>query len=132
MIGTFFSSLTNKLFTGALGIALVVIGILWWSNGRKDDRIEGLQKDLAGEEARHAVTRQSVATLEQAIADQNLVIEQRAEAFAEAQQLAEKREKEMEAARRSSDRTIARLRSLAGREGQCAVPDDLRKLAEGL
>ena len=132
MITNFLAPLTHKLFVGALGIALVAIGILWWSNNAKAGHIEGLQKDLAGEEARHAVTRQSVGTLEAVIADLNEQVEQRAAAFAEAQQLAEKRESELAAARRSSNAAIARLRALSQREGQCAVPDDLRDLAEGL
>lgn len=132
MITNFLAPLTHKLFVGALGVALVAIGILWWSNNAKADRIEGLQKDLAGEEARHAVTRQSVDALEAVIADLNEQAEQRAAAFAEAQQLAEKRESELAAARRSSDAAIARLRTLSQRAGQCAVPDDLRELAEGL
>lgn len=132
MITNFLAPLTHKLFVGALGIALVAIGILWWSNSAKADRIEGLQKDLAGEEARHAVTRQSVGALEAVIADLNEQAEQRAAAFSEAQQLAEKRESELAVARRTSDAAIARLRSLSQREGQCAVPDDLRELAEGL
>ena len=132
MITNFLAQLTHKLFVGALGIALVAIGILWWSNNAKAGHIEGLQKDLAGEEARHAVTRQSVGTLEAVIADLNEQVEQRAAAFAEAQQLAEKRESELAAARRTSDAAIARLRDLARRGGQCAVPDDLRELAEGL
>ncbi|MAO79576.1 MAG: hypothetical protein CMH82_02715 [Nocardioides sp.] len=132
MITNFLAPLTHKLFVGALGIALVAIGILWWSNNAKAGHIEGLQKDLAGEEARHAVTRQSVGTLEAVIADLNEQVEQRAAAFAEAQQLAEKRESELAAARRTSDAAIARLRDLARRGGQCAVPDDLRELAEGL
>lgn len=132
MIATFFSSLTNKLFTGALGIALVVIGVLWWSNTAKDRRIERQEAALATERAQHAVTRQSVGTLEKVIADLNKQAEQRAEAFAEAQELAEKREKELAAARGRSETLIARLRALSAREGQCAVPDDLRELAEGL
>lgn len=132
MITKFLAPLTHKLFIGALGIALVAIGILWWSNSAKAERIEGLQKDLAGEEARHAVTRQSVGTLEKVIADLNEQAEKRAAAFAEAQEMAEKRESELAAARRSSDASIARLRALSQREGQCAVPDDLRDLAEGL
>lgn len=132
MITNFLAPLTHKLFAGALGIALVTIGILWWANGAKAERIEGLHKDLAGEEARHAVTRQSVGTLEKVIADLNEQAEKRAAAFAEAQEMAEKRESELAAARRSSNAAIARLRALSQREGQCAVPDDLRDLAEGL
>ena len=132
MITNFLAPLTHKLFAGALGIALVAIGILWWANGAKAERIEGLQKDLAGEEARHAVPRQSVDALEAVIADLNEQAEQRAAAFAEAQEMAEKREGELAAARRSSDAAIARLRALSQREGQCAAPDDLRDLAEGL
>jgi hypothetical protein len=73
-----------------------------------------------------------VDLLERTIADLNAQAEQRAEAFAEAQELAAEREKELAGLRRSSDAVVSRLRALSEREGQCAVPDDLRELAEGL
>ena len=132
MFEKFFSTLTNKLFTGALLVCFTVIGILWWSNGRKDDRNEAMMRELATETARHAVTRQSVGTLEAVIADLNAQAGQRAEAFADAQELAAEREKELAGLRRSSDAVVSRLRALSEREGQCAVPEDLRELAEGL
>lgn len=132
MITGFFASTLNKVLSGIIAALALAVGLLWWSNGRKDDRIDDLTRDLGAEAARHAVTRQSVATLQDTIAELNEMAEQRAEAFAEAQELAKEREKELAAARRSSDATIARLRELAGHGGKCAVPDELRELAEGL
>lgn len=132
MITGFFASTLNKVLSGIIAALALAVGLLWWSNGRKDDRIDDLTRDLGAETARHAYTRQSVATLEDTIAELNEMAEQRAEAFAEAQELAEKREKELAEARRSSDAVIKRLRALSQREGVCAVPDDLRELAEGL
>lgn len=127
-----FASLGMKIATG-VGLALAAaLGVVMWRadviSGERDD----LRDALAMEQAKHAVTRQSVATLEETIEDLNAQAEQRAQAYAEAQQLAQEREKELAAARRSSNAVIARLRELAKREGQCAVPDDLRELAEGL
>lgn len=132
MFGKLFAPLAMKV-TGGIALALAIaLGVVIW----RADAIAG-QRDhyrdaYSMEMARHSVTRQSVATLTKAIEDQNELAEQRAAAFAEAQEMAEEREKELAGLRNSSNATIARLRALSGREGQCAVPDDLRDLAEGL
>lgn len=132
MIGTFFASTLNKVFAGVTVALLLFAGIQTWRLSNAKGDLEDKRNELATCEARHAVTRQSVETLEAEIADLNEQAEQRAEAFAEAQELAKEREKELERARAGSDAVIKRLRALAAREGQCAVPDDLRELAEGL
>jgi cell division protein FtsB len=132
MLGNLFAPLGMKIAGGiALALAIALGVVMWRADAISDDR-ERLRNALATEEARHAVTRQSVGTLEAVIADLNEQAEQRAEVFAEAQELAQEREKELAAARIGSERVIARLRALAATKGQCAVPDDLRELADGL
>jgi chromosome segregation ATPase len=115
----------------ALGFA-IALGVVMWRADAISGQRDHYRDAYSMEQARHAVTRQSVEALTTAVEDLNEQAEQRAEAFAEAQELAEKREKELERARRSSDATIASLRQLAAREGQCATPSDLAELAEGL
>ena len=132
MLTGFFSSTLNKVFSGVIAALLIALGVVMWRADAISADREKLRNALATEQARHAVTRQSVGTLEAVIADLNEQAEQRAEAFAEAQELAKEREKELERARRSSDAAIARLRALSQREGVCAVPDELRDLAGGL
>lgn len=127
-----FSALTSKIFGGLLVLAVIFGGVQTWRLSAVQDALEDKRNELATCEARHAVTRQSVATLERQIADLNEVAEQRAEAFAEAQELAREREAELEQAREESSARIARLRELAKRPGQCATPDELRELARDL
>lgn len=118
---------------GSIAVAFAIaLGIVAWRADAISGQRDHYRDAYSMEQARHAVTRQSVDTLEAVIADLNEQAEKRAEAYAEAQEMAQEREKELAAARRSSDATIARLRELAEREGECAVPDDLRELAEGL
>lgn len=132
MFGNFFASTLNKVLSGVIVLLALFAGVQTWRLSSAQSALEDKRNELATCEARHAVTRASVGTLEAEIADLNEQAEQRAEAYAEAQELAKEREKELAAARRSSDATIARLRELAGHGGKCAVPDELRELAEGL
>jgi septal ring factor EnvC (AmiA/AmiB activator) len=75
MIGQFFSSLTNKLFTGALILALAFCTVqtvrLGWANSdvkKANANLKETQSALAMSEARHTITRQSVTTLETKLA----------------------------------------------------------------
>lgn len=150
MIGKIFAPLAVKLATAvaialaiALGIAVMRADAI---SAERDDlrefqvlvvdatRNASGQTELAADQVPLQITMlgQGVERLEAAIADLNEQAEQRASAFAEAQEMAKERDKELARARRSSNAVIARLRELSQREGQCAVPDDLRELAEGL
>lgn len=84
MIRDFFASTINKVLTGviiALGIALVVV--MWRADAISEQR-EALRTELATEEARHAVTRQSVDTLSGELARMVKEGEARAERVEEA------------------------------------------------
>lgn len=117
----------------AVGFA-IALGIVMWRADAIAEQRDALRDRLAQEEARHAVTRQSVATLEDVIADLNEQAEQRAEAFAEAQELAKERDKELARLAKSSNAKIERLRRIAerGSNGSCEVPADLARELEGL
>lgn len=127
-----FSALTSKIFGGLALLLLIAVGVQTWRLSSAQSALEDKRNELATCEARHAVTRGSVARLEAIIADLNEQAEQRAEAFAEAQELARKRDAELDRLAQSSGAMIERLRELAKRPGQCAVSDELRELADGL
>lgn len=59
-----FSAVTAKLFGGLAVLALVFGGVQTWRLGNAQDALEKKRNELATCEARHAVTRQSVADLE--------------------------------------------------------------------
>lgn len=117
----------------AVGLAVALGIVMWRADAISEDR-DALRDSLAQEEARHAVTRQSVGTLEAVIEDLNEQAEQRAEAFAEAQELAKERDKELARLAKSSNAKIERLRRIAerGSNGSCEVPADLARELEGL
>lgn len=132
MIGNIFAPLPMKIAT-AIAVALALFaGGQTWRLSSAQSALEDKRNELATCEAQHAVTRGSVGRLQAIIADLNEQAEQRAEAFAEAQELARKRDAELDRLSQSSGATIARLRELANRPGRCAVPSELRELAEGL
>jgi 3-hydroxyacyl-CoA dehydrogenase len=150
MITDFFAPLGMKI-AGGIALALAIaLGITLWRYdvvSKDRDELQAWQTEVWGATklaadrpklAKDQVALQitylgnGVDLLERTIADLNAQAEQRAEAFAEAQELAAEREKELAGLRRSSDAVVSRLRALSEREGQCAVPDDLRELAEGL
>ena len=68
MIGQFFSSLTNKLFAGALILALAFCTVQTVRLGSAKSNLEKTRSALAMSEARHTITRQSVTTLETKLA----------------------------------------------------------------
>ena len=63
MISRFFAPLWVKLVVGGALALLAVIGALWWHSAALKGERDDLIASLATEEARHAVTRQSVETL---------------------------------------------------------------------
>lgn len=68
MISNLFAPLAMKIAGGlALG-AFVALGVVMWRADAISAQRDALQTKLAGEEARHAVTRQSVDVLETALA----------------------------------------------------------------
>lgn len=150
MLGDFFAPIAMKVSGGIIAALLIVLGVVTWradaiSNER--DELQAWQTEVWGATkiaadrpklGKDHVARQisylgdGIGRLQDAIADMNAQAEQRAEAFAEARELAEKREKELARRERSTDSRIARLRALSKQKGQCAVTDELRELAEGL
>lgn len=59
-----FSAVTAKLFGGLAVLALVFGGVQTWRLSSAQEALEDKRNELATCEARHAVTRQSVADLE--------------------------------------------------------------------
>lgn len=129
-----FTALTSKIFGGvALVLLLAVIVQTVRLNDAKSD-LETKRNELATCEAQHAVTRQSVGTLEAVIEDLNERALARAEAYAEGQAEAQKRSAELAKLSAESDKRIAALRAAAREQvnGDCPTPAELRRLAEGL
>ena len=63
MLTNFFASTLNKVFTAIITALLIALGIVMWRADAISDSREKLRNALAAEEARHAVTLQSVDTL---------------------------------------------------------------------
>ncbi len=129
-----FSALTSKILGGvALVLLLAVIVQTVRLNDAKSD-LETKRNELATCEAQHAVTRQSVDTLEAVIEDLNNRALARAEAYAEGQAEAQKRSAELAKLSAESDKRIAALRAAAREQvnGDCPVPANLAELAKGL
>lgn len=129
-----FSALTSKIFGAAAVLALVfgVVQTVRLGDAKRD--LEDKRNQLATCEAQHAVTRQSVDTLDAVIEDLNERALARAEAYAEGQAEAQKRSAELAKLSAESDRRIEALRAAAREQvnGDCPVPPELRALAEGL
>ena len=64
MIRQFFAPVWVKLATAVFGLLLAALAWLWIGWSREEAETERLRNAFATEEARHAVTRQSVLTLE--------------------------------------------------------------------
>lgn len=69
MIGQFFTSLTNKIFTGLIVALLIFGGVQSWRLGNAKGALDDTRTALALETARHSITRQSVDTLEAKLSD---------------------------------------------------------------
>ena len=129
-----FTALTSKIF-GVLAIVLLIaVAVQTVRLSSAQEALETKRNELAAEQARHAVTRQSVDTLDAVIADLNERSLARAEAYAEGQAVAAKRAADLAESRQQSEKQIAELRKLAREQvnGDCPVPDVLRDLAGGL
>jgi outer membrane murein-binding lipoprotein Lpp len=129
-----FTAFTSKLFGAAALALLLALGIQTFRLAEAHDEIEEQRNKVARCEAQHAVTRQSVSTLEAVIDDLNERALARGEAYAAAKAEAAKAETKLDALAVESDRRISALRAAAREQynGDCPVPDDVRKLAEGL
>lgn len=57
---SFFAPLAIKIFAGVTVALLVVIGVLWWQLGVKNDRIEELRQENAACEAARAVQNAAI------------------------------------------------------------------------
>jgi hypothetical protein len=120
---------------GGVIIALcLALAFVCWRADTFSDRLERSRNELATCEAQHAVTRQSVDTLDAVITDLNNRALARAEAYAQGIEEAEKRSAELAKLSAESDRRIAELRAAAREQvnGDCPVPPALRDLAAGL
>lgn len=140
IVGLLTAAGLSKRVAGILAPVLtisVVCAVVWalWARGSeyRDER-DLARAEKAAEVARHAVTRQSVSTLEAVIEDLNERALARAEAYAAAQGVAAKRSAELAKLSQESDKRIAALRQAAREQynGDCPVPDAIRELAEGL
>ena len=117
-----------------LAVVLALCAALWVRGNHYKDQRDVARAEVAAEEARHAVTRQSVETLDAVIVDLNNRALARAEAYAEGQAEAQKRSAELAKLSAESDRRIEALRKAAREQvnGDCPVPANLAELAKGL
>lgn len=129
-----FSALTSKIF-GGLSLALVAaLAFVMWRadtiSGQRDDAI----RDFLGEQVRHEVTRQSVATLESTVAEMNRQAEKRAEEYRQNRAAAARETARLQERARTTDAQIARLRALANdpQDEPCAASPELLRELEGL
>ena len=129
-----FTALTSKIFGGLAIVLLIAVAVQTVRLSSAQEALETKRNELAAEQARHAVTRQSVDTLDAVIADLNERSLARAEAYAEGQAVAAKRAADLAESRQQSEKQIAELRKAAREQvnGDCPVPDDIRALAESL
>lgn len=129
-----FSALTSKIFGAASLALLLALGFVMWRadtiSGQRDDAI----RDFLGEQTRHEITRQSVATLETALAELNRQALQRAEEYRLNRAAAARETARLQERARTTDAQIARLRALAGgpQDEPCAASPELLRELEGL
>lgn len=133
MISTLFASTCAKV-AGGIGLAaLIVIGILWGSLAAANADRDDLRQRLASERAKHDLAineRDSLADIIDQIQAEAL---ERAAAYEMQKLEAAEREEELRKLAKNSDERIAALRRIANQKGPgCPVPDELRRLAEGL
>lgn len=129
-----FTALTSKIFGGLAIVLLIAVAVQTVRLSSAQEALETKRNELAAEQARHAVTRQSVDTLDAVIADLNNRALARAEAYAQGQAEAQKRSAELAKLSAESDKRIEALRRAAREQvnGDCPVPDSLRDLAHDL
>lgn len=117
---------------GALAGLLLVAGAIIWQRGA---RIETLEARVKAEQAAHAVTRQSVATLQAALAEKNAESDARAASYA-ATKAADAEDVAAAARARAADsgrvETLRAIAKAADRPGGCVTPPALAASLEGL
>lgn len=107
----------------AIGMAVALGIVMWRADAISSDR-EALRNTLATERAQHAVTRQSLVTLENELKKMVRDGELRAQRLTQARQEQQER---TEALREQA----ARIRAEGAPEGDCVTPEAVRG-AEGL
>lgn len=117
----------------AIGLAIALGVVMWRADAISEDR-ERIRNALATEKANHAVTRQSVQTLADKIAELNREANARADAFEAAKRAAAAETERLRELAEGSDARIARLREMAERPATagCEAPADLLSELEGL
>ena len=117
---------------GALVGLLLAAGAIIWQRGA---RIETLAAQVMAEQAAHAVTRQSVATLQAAIDEKNRETEARATAYA-GTKAADARDVAQADRAQAADRgrvdTLRAIAKAADRPGGCVTPPALAASLGGL
>lgn len=130
MLGDVFASLGMKIASGLAVGAFLALGVVMWRADAISGQRDALRAELAHEEARHAVTRQSVGMLTLEI-DRIMAAAKAREAEFNANKAQAERDKARLAAKaKASDARIARL--LAIPVGSCPAPADLLEELEGL
>ena len=128
-----FSALTSKIFGGvsiALALALGAMYFVHKSDVRANDE---LRNDLAMERAAHAITRQSVTTLETELARIMREAQERAEEYERNKRQAERNAARLAEKARTSEQRISMLMSVVeSGDAACRVPDGLLAQLEGL
>ena len=125
--------LTGNLWRAG-AIALAAFAVLFFvqlkvANGKLDD----LRKDLLIEKQAHEVSKQSVAQLQDDMADLMAEARRKEADLTRAREQAEKQRAAFAKQRQTSDQQIARLRSAVDAlKSDCSTPDSLMDDAEGL
>jgi flagellar biosynthesis/type III secretory pathway protein FliH len=118
----------------AIGMALALAIVMWRADRISAARDHAIERVYA-EQAAHAVTLASNATLKAAIAKANAEAQARADALTAARKEAAASDLRLAEARVASDSQIARLRALGaatGAQEACPVPEALAGALEGL
>jgi len=125
MIGNLFSSLAMKVSGGIILALLIALGVVMWRADAISADREDLRNKLAAEHANHAVTRQSLAVLENELRQMVEDGQLRASRLAEAQ-------REQRGRTQALRDQAARIRADVASGGDpCVTPDAVRE-ARGL
>lgn len=121
-----------KLLGGGLAAMTLLAGVFWFGWDRaalQRDVAEGANTILA---ERLVTSNASIDRLQAVIEANNEAIRQRAETYENSLRIARERANENERRATASNARIARLETLAGQDGVCAVPAELEELVDGL
>lgn len=129
-----FSALTSKIFAGVSALLLVGLAICWVGWSRTADDLNDQIKANGALELKLGVSNASIDSLTATITELNSRALANAQAYAAAKAEAAKASAKLDVLSQESDKRIAALRAAAKEQynGDCPVPDRLKKLAEGL